>query len=196
MTQNIELAGRTNKLEMEMDQAISGTIKCYSNLRKEYVKQRDTLPIEFLKYDVADGKGLPYIRERAAAKIYKWMNRILMKRVGRHFALWIKLVMWFRWLRKVKRGLKMMVRVSRRISLRKWKLYTFLHREAERLRAAIVLERLIRGHFGRKRAYKQLRQIAAHSIQMRVRMYKASSYVVSPDGKCQSYATYVAILLV
>ena len=123
------------------------------------------LPIDFLKYDVADGKGLPYIRERAAGKIYKWMNRILMKRVGRHFALWIKLVMWFRWLRKVKRGLKAMVRVSRRISMRKWKLHTFLHREAERLRAAIVLQRLIRGHFGRKKAYRQLRINAAHAIQ-------------------------------
>ena len=48
MTQNVELAGRTNKLELEMDNAISGTIKCYSKLRKEYIKQRDTLPIDFL----------------------------------------------------------------------------------------------------------------------------------------------------
>ena len=177
MTQNVELAGRTNKLELEMDNAISGTIKCYSKLRKEYIKQRDTLPIDFLKYDVADGKGLPYIRERAAGKIYKWMNRILMKRVGRHFAQWIKLLMWFRWLRKVKRGLKVMVRVSRRISMRKWKLHTFLHREAERLRAAIVLQRLIRGHFGRKKAYRQLRINAAHAIQMRLRMFQAVTLV-------------------
>ena len=118
-----------------------------------------------------------HIFVKGCGKIYKWMNRILMKRVGRHFAQWIKLLMWFRWLRKVKRGLKIMVRVSRRISMRKWKLHTFLHREAERLRAAIVLQRLIRGHFGRKKAYRQLRINAAHAIQMRLRMFQAVTLV-------------------
>ena len=51
------------------------------------------------------------------------------------------------------------------------------HREAERLRAAIVLQRLIRGHFGRKKAYRQLRINAAHAIQMRLRMFQAVTLV-------------------
>ena len=70
-TQNLTLAGRTSKLELEMDTAIQGTIKQYTTLRKEYIKQRDGLPLDFLRFDVKDGKGLVYVRERATARIYK-----------------------------------------------------------------------------------------------------------------------------
>ena len=173
LEEHLELAGRTLRLEREVYDAIEGTISAYSRMRRTYAFQRDTyLPLFFLR-EAEGGRGLPFIMERAAKVFIFWLDRELVRKMARGWHRWRRYIRYLRWLRRLVRGLHVLARVWRQFTLRRWRYFVYLHRQAEDARCAVVLQRTTREHFGRKRAYHLLRWTSAFTIQMRWRMHVA-----------------------
>ena len=163
----LELQGRTTRLENEIDAALESTLRAYSTLRKTYSRQRDHfLPLEFLMNGLENQRGHPFVKEIAASRVLKWMARALLRpKVRSRFNMWLVYVRWFRYLHKCRRGIKKISKWYRKQSLKKWVTYTAWHRKQEMHRASIQVQRIVRAHFGRVIAYKRLLFVTAWVIQ-------------------------------
>ena len=150
-----------------------GTITAYSRMRRTYAFQRDKyLPLFFLR-EAEGGRGLPFIMERAAKVFIYWLDRELVRKMGRGLEKWKKFIRYLRWLRRLVRGLHMLSKVWKAVAIRRWCHFIALHRDQERQRCAVALQRIARGLRGRKVAYRRLRETSAWTIQMRWRMHVA-----------------------
>jgi hypothetical protein len=163
----LELQGRTTRLENQIDQALENTLKAYSKLRKTYQRQRDEfIPLDFLLHGLDNQRGHPYVKEIAASRVLKWMARALLRpKMRSRFKSWVVYMRWFQYLHRCRRAVKKVGKWYRRFALKQWALYTSWHREQERERASLHLQRLVRGHGGRLRAYKRLLFVNAWVIQ-------------------------------
>ena len=163
----LELQGRTTRLENEIDSALESTLKAYSILRKTYSDQRDNfLPLDFLMNGLENQRGHPFVKEIAASRVLKWMARALLRpKIRSRFNTWLIYMRWFRFLHRCRRGVKKITKWYHRQSLRRWVTYTAWHRKQEMERASVQLQRIVRAHFGRITAYKRLLFVTAWSIQ-------------------------------
>ena len=163
----LELQGRTTRLENQIDTALESTLRAYSQLRKTYNRQRDEfLPLDFLLNGLQNQRGHPFVQEIAASRVLKWMARaLLIPKIRSRFNSWLTYVRWFRYLHCCRRGIKKMAKWYRRQSMKRWVTYTAWHRKQEMSRAALQIQRIVRAHFGRIRAYKRLLFLTAWCIQ-------------------------------
>jgi len=163
----LELQGRTTRLESQIDSALEATLRAYGTLRKTYTRQRDEfLPLDFLMNGLENQRGHPFVKEIAASKVLKWMARSLLKpKIRSRFRIWLKYVRWFGFLHRCRRGVKKMSKWYRRQALKRWVVHTAWHRKQEMEIASIKIQRIVRGHFGRIIAYKRLLYLSAFALQ-------------------------------
>ena len=90
---------------------------------------------------------------------------LLIPKIRSRFNSWLEYVRWFRYLHCCRRGIKKMAKWYRRQSMKRWVTFTAWHRKQEMSRAALQIQRIVRAHFGRIRAYKRLLFLAAWCIQ-------------------------------